>query len=309
MRKLLTAFLGGKRSYLSRPVQDLSHSHHGESPNAKISLRKGPNLLQEYAEPGSMIDLEAVRLKLDLERRTLAQEGCTLEILPYVSRTEAVNGTRKGISFSSLSDTDADAIIAEQVAYYRSLGTEVEWKAYGYDSPSDLLQRLERHGFEIGPRETVLVLGLHDPPDWLDEPTSQHIVRVDDVSQVDLFRNAAEDIFKKSYELTADELRAAINAGSTDHCAYMVMDGNITTSIGRLYTQSQSAFGGLYGGGTLEQYRGRGLYRATVAARARDAIKAGARYLIVDALPTSQPILERLGFVRLTDTWPCTLNI
>ena len=51
-----------------------------------------------------------------------------------------------------------------------------------------------------------------------------------------------------------------------------------------------------------------GLYRATVAARALDAINSGARYLIVDALPTSRPILERLGFVCLTYTWPCTLK-
>jgi hypothetical protein len=31
--------------------------------------------------------------------------------------------------------------------------------------------------------------------------------------------------------------------------------------------------------------------------------------LLVDALPTSRPILEKLGFVRLTDTWPCTLKL
>ena len=35
-------------------------------------------------------------------------------------------------------------------------------------------------------------------------------------------------------------------------------------------------------------------------------MELGARYLSVDALPTSRPILERLGFVRLTDSWPCT---
>ena len=28
-------------------------------------------------------------------------------------------------------------------------------------------------------------------------------------------------------------------------------------------------------------------------------------YTITAALPTSRPILERLGFVRLTETWPC----
>ena len=59
------------------------------------------------------------------------------------------------------------------------------------------------------------------------------------------------------------------------------------------------------GGGTVTSHRGHGHYRQLVAARAKDARAAGAKYLIVDALPTSRPILERLGFVHLTDTWPC----
>ena len=65
--------------------------------------------------------------------------------------------------------------------------------------------------------------------------------------------------------------------------------------------------GGLFGGFTLEAHRGRGLYRATVAERARDALRLGARHLRVDALPTSEPILQRLGFVKVADTWPCVL--
>lgn len=65
-----------------------------------------------------------------------------------------------------------------------------------------------------------------------------------------------------------------------------------------------SEFAGLHGGATLPEYRGRGLYRATVAARARLARERGYRWLFVDALPTSRPILERLGFVPLTTTTP-----
>ena len=81
--------------------------------------------------------------------------------------------------------------------------------------------------------------------------------------------------------------------------------GGRAVSVGRLETHPDGMFAGLYGGGTLASHRGRGFYRAMVAARARDAIELGARYLMVDALPTSRPILERLGFVRLTDSWPC----
>jgi hypothetical protein len=48
----------------------------------------------------------------------------------------------------------------------------------------------------------------------------------------------------------------------------------------------------------------RGVYRALVAHRARLAIERGYRYLQVDAMPASEPILRRLGFVRLGTTIP-----
>jgi GNAT superfamily N-acetyltransferase len=65
-------------------------------------------------------------------------------------------------------------------------------------------------------------------------------------------------------------------------------------------------FAGLFGGGTLPQWRGRGIYRALVAYRARLAAARGYRYLQVDASPASRPILERLGFACLALTTPYT---
>ena len=212
------------------------------------------------------------------------------------------------ISFSSLTSETADAVITEQAAHYRELATEVEWKVYRHDSPPDLLQRVERGGFIAGPQEAVLVLDLQNHPNWIDEPPAHAVTRIENKDQVDLYRRSADEIFGKEHGPTARELLSGIERASMRHCGYIVIEGSIAASIGRLYSDPKSAFGGLYGGGTLERYRGRGLYRATVAARARDAMNLGARYLIVDALPTSRPILENLGFVRLTDTWPCTLN-
>jgi GNAT superfamily N-acetyltransferase len=66
-------------------------------------------------------------------------------------------------------------------------------------------------------------------------------------------------------------------------------------------------FASLWGGGTLPEWRGRGIYRALVSRRARLARDRGYRYLRTDALPTSRPILEKLGFVRITTTVPYTL--
>ena len=65
-------------------------------------------------------------------------------------------------------------------------------------------------------------------------------------------------------------------------------------------------FASLWGGGTLPEWRGRGIFRALVARRAALAAARGYRCLQVDALPTSEPILARLGFVRLATTTPYT---
>ncbi len=52
----------------------------------------------------------------------------------------------------------------------------------------------------------------------------------------------------------------------------------------------------LFGGATLPSARGRGAYRALVAARAREAAARGTPVLVTHAGQMSRPILERLGF-------------
>ncbi len=63
-------------------------------------------------------------------------------------------------------------------------------------------------------------------------------------------------------------------------------------------------FATLWGGGTVPAWRGRGVYRATVAYRANLAAERGFRFIEVDASSDSRPILERLGFVSVTTTTP-----
>lgn len=60
----------------------------------------------------------------------------------------------------------------------------------------------------------------------------------------------------------------------------------------------------LNGGSTLHRARGRGVYRALVAARWNDAVEHGTPYLTTIARPTSYPILKRMGFVDV-----CTIDV
>jgi len=244
----------------------------------------------------------AILKRLNEERRLLAWDGDVLDMLPDITRRRSVNNLWHMIAHSSLTAENADATILREIEHHRQLGVEFEWKVYGHDQPADLADRLARHGFEIGKCEAVVV---RDLAEWIAEAHSHRICRVDNLEQVENFRRVASEVFGKDYQLTATELAQGIKNGSTQHCGYIAYVGDDPAGVGRLYTHPQSAFGGLYGGGTRAAYRGRGVYHALVAARGREALARGAQYLLVDALPTSRPILERLGFEQITDTWPC----
>ena len=69
---------------------------------------------------------------------------------------------------------------------------------------------------------------------------------------------------------------------------------------GEPVARASAAFGehavSLFGGSTLPEARGRGAYRALVAARWADAVARGTPVLVTQAGPMSRPILARLGF-------------
>ncbi|WP_405061545.1 GNAT family N-acetyltransferase [Kribbella sp. NBC_01505] len=73
------------------------------------------------------------------------------------------------------------------------------------------------------------------------------------------------------------------------------LDGEVVGSAGyRLMGDTV----GLWGGGVLAKARGRGVYRALIAARCEIALAAGADLALVSArVTTSAPILRRIGFV------------
>ena len=83
-----------------------------------------------------------------------------------------------------------------------------------------------------------------------------------------------------------------------------VADDGTVTCAARANFHEGTDFASLWGGSTLEEYRGRGIYKALVSRRADEAAERGFRYLQVDASPDSRPILERLGLRTLTTTTP-----
>ncbi|WP_208026167.1 hypothetical protein [Amycolatopsis acidicola] len=61
-------------------------------------------------------------------------------------------------------------------------------------------------------------------------------------------------------------------------------------------------FAGAWGGSTRPEWRGRGIYRTLVAARARSTLAMGKRLLHSDSMDDSRPILERSGLLKISTT-------
>jgi GNAT superfamily N-acetyltransferase len=167
----------------------------------------------------------------------------------------------------------------------REVDGHVEWKYYSHDGP-ELYERLLAAGLEPEDEETVVVAEAAS----IEPPAGDVELRL----ATDEFVELAERVFGRSHGSGLPERTLAVVA---------VVDGQ-PVSGGRVDFEDDVEFAGLFGGVTLPEYRRRGLYRATVAKRAELARERGYRWLYSDALPTSRPILERVGFVPITTTTP-----
>lgn len=104
--------------------------------------------------------------------------------------------------------------------------------------------------------------------------------------------------------VVADGAGGAQADGAGGAVAVVAVVGGRPVSAARMETRPGTDFAGLWGGGTVPDQRGRGLYRALLGFRARIAAERGHRYLQVDASEDSRPILHRLGFTALSTTTP-----
>ncbi len=207
-------------------------------------------------------------------------------------------GIQNWIAFAELAAADVDAVIAEQAAYFRSIGAEVEWKVYGHDRPPDLGQRLRAAGFEPEEAETLMIYDLGGGPPPGAVPAGIVIRRIIETGGLADLIAVQHEAFGEDRVRMAEELGRRL--GDPALGLYVAYASLVPVAAARLEMTPGRSFAGLWGGATLPAYRGRGIYRGLVAARAEEALRRGYRYLRVDARESSRPILERLGFIAVT---------
>jgi GNAT superfamily N-acetyltransferase len=212
--------------------------------------------------------------------------------------TVRVSGLWECVVYSQLTAATADAAIALEKTRALPPGGKLEWKLYGHDRPSDLAVRLGRAGFQPEDRETLVVLDLAIELAETRLPDGIAIRRVTGRAGLADVAEVGTRAFGQDHSSMNDEFLARSEYGTV--LFYVAYDAGKPVCAARLEMPRSGEFAGLFGGGTVPAHRGRGLYRALVGVRARDARERGYRYLTVDAADTSLPILLRLGFVPLT---------
>ncbi|TDC79707.1 GNAT family N-acetyltransferase [Streptomyces hainanensis] len=253
------------------------------------------------------MDREEVLALFDRQMRRDARPdgpGARVERDGDVVRQVGADHDWNGVLWSDLDEATADAAIAAQVRYFGTLGRGFEWKAYAHDRPGDLGRRLRSAGFTAEPEEAVMVARIQDLPTDVALPEGVRLHPVTDPAGVDLVVDVHEQAFGTSGAGLRQRLLTQLARRAGTVSAVVAMAGDLPVCSARMELNPATEFAGLWGGGTVAAWRGRGIYRAVVAHRARIAAGLGYRYLQVDASDQSRPILRRLGFAVLSTTTP-----
>jgi hypothetical protein len=203
---------------------------------------------------------------------------------------------------------ELDALIARQRDYFAARGEAVEWKTRSHDEPADLVDRLLAAGFVPEEPETVLIgeaAELAAEPALPDGVTLRQVTARDDLERIAAME---AEVWGEGRPWLAAELGGRIAADPDEVAVFVAEAGSgahaRVVSAAWISLKDSPQFAGLWGGSTLEAWRGRGIYRALVARRARLAVSRDIKYVQVDASENSRPILERLGLRVITRTTP-----
>lgn len=220
-------------------------------------------------------------------------------------------GGRGFVTYQGLESADADAVVRlvrAALAHYEADPeiTRVEWKTRAHDSAPTLHQCLLDHGFVAEEPESIMVGEAQRLAVEVPLPDQVTLRRVSAKSSVYAMCAMSAQVFGDSLDQSAAMADALLRRLSLDdEMELWVAEAHgQVISAGRLEPVPGTDFAGIWGGSTMKEWRGRGIYRALTAARARSALRRGRTLINSDSTEYSRPILERYGFLKVSTTTP-----
>lgn len=218
-------------------------------------------------------------------------------------------GGRGFVTYADFGGADAEGIaelVSAAVQYFleRRGIHEVEWKTRGHDRAPGLRDSLLASGFVPEEPESIMIGEAALLAQSVELPPGVELRRAHTDDDVLAAGEMQGRVFgDRDWRSRAEALATRLRADDSVELWIAIADGAVI-SAGRLEPVSGTFFAGLWGGSTVPEWRGRGVYRALTAQRARSALARGVRYLQSDSTEFSRPILERSGLVKVSTTTP-----
>ncbi|KDM91494.1 GNAT family N-acetyltransferase [Photobacterium galatheae] len=218
--------------------------------------------------------------------------------------TKFSSDTNQGgfISFYDFAESEVDAAIAREIAYFSQHSSSFEWKTYSTDSPVNIGERLLAHGFQAEASESFMVLDLATVV--LTDVAHDSITEVHDLEGIQDAMAVQEQVWASDQSSHLANLHFLKQTQPDSVSIYVIYEQGIPVSSAWIIFNGDSPFAGIWGGSTLKAYRGKGYYTALLQKRIQDAKNRGKRYLTIDASAMSRPIVEKYGFHFIAETVP-----
>jgi GNAT superfamily N-acetyltransferase len=255
-----------------------------------------------HSSPGAEVS-DLLALYDHDERYSVTFPDLRREALPQVVRHVDVLARAGMVIYSDLTADTADAAIRQQMDFFQSLDQDFEWKAFGHDQPADLVQRLAAHGFAVDNTEAVLVLDLAQARAVASSHEVKRVQHPDDLRDVARIKQRIDG---QNHQDRVDRLAYQMTHAPDYLSVYVAYVDASPAACAWIRFPADSVFASLWGGATIPELRGRGIYTALLQARLNEATQRHYRYVTVDAGPMSRPILEKHGFKLLTHATACT---
>jgi predicted N-acetyltransferase YhbS len=198
---------------------------------------------------------------------------------------------------------EADRRIAELIERYRSRNIGFQWFVGPADTPTDLRERLERHGLVLSGEQALMVRKALDN---LDIPRNPELAveLVDVTAEADM--EAAMQIVARAFhwppELTEKRRAGLYERMRRGHARqrelfYLARLNGV--SVGTASIDMVAGIGYLGGAATLPEFRNRRVYSTLLRHRLEAARARGYQVSAIHAEPMSRRVVSRYGFREL----------
>jgi len=226
-----------------------------------------------------------------------AQKEITENVVRFTRPAPGMNV----VLFTFANEKQLDYAIGNAVEYFAPKGQPFTWKVYEHDHLPSLKNKLASHGFANEEGDPVMVLEINEARAFSPEPAEMDIRRITDRDGLKDIVQVLDQVYGGKNDWVYDRMGLHLQVPGYLSAYVAYVDEKPASIAWTCFPRGQ--FATLFGGTTLADYRGRGLYTNLLHIRLKEICERGYSFAVVETGPMSRPIVEKHGFEQLTIVW------